>query len=443
MTKAVSTPDSIPSLSETTRASSDSGEHSPRVLFDESHEQEYETFISRVVAQSRSNKQADLEKDSIFESDASVASPTSWPSEEDDVDSRPVTAINSSPRGIEGDVADSKATKRGQSSYSPRQLVDMFHLFDGNRGSGQHRRYKSSDSTIMTSNMTQAAVRTRSPPKVDSLERECATLKEIIKGDSVHIIRLKASMERQQEETSDLRQELELVKKERDLLKERESQHTETMKILKKEIDALTQDVGVDKSPETHKELEQLRIENELFASQIIENEIELREARSVLSFLDSENGQMRKELDAVQGKLDADKETAPSSSDIVAQIRALEARVDEVERERDHANQRVIDGDRRRTEEIESVKKMIMENQLVLGGGKETFPSPFGRPESLAIVDSVGEAIEVTIDGEIMEAPTGADGTKDADNGKEKRGSWNLLLCDCFPSSDAGEEKK
>jgi len=128
--------------------------------------------------------------------------------------------------------------------------------------------------TAVTSNTSNLGVTAGShTPNVKSLELECSTLKEIIRVDSVSILKLKTSHEKLRHDAAKLKHELEYLKKDRDLLREREAQHRETIRVLKKELDTVTQ-IGAMSSPEAQKELEQLRIENELFATQIIENEV-------------------------------------------------------------------------------------------------------------------------------------------------------------------------
>jgi predicted RNase H-like nuclease (RuvC/YqgF family) len=91
--------------------------------------------------------------------------------------------------------------------------------------------------------------------KVDSLVRECATLKEIIRADSKNILQLKADIALLRRADSKIVPEIEAhkseflrMKVERDTLLDRELQHVETIKILKEELNSLTMQSGRRKS---------------------------------------------------------------------------------------------------------------------------------------------------------------------------------------------------
>ena len=154
-------------------------------------------------------------------------------------------------------------------------------------------------------------------PRAKSLEKECAALKEIMRVDSSNIVKLKTAFERLErksarylfeiralkEQLSTASRELNVLKREREMLLERETEHLETTRILKQEVDLLTRvttkrDVSVQsESNSDEEELRQLRLENQLFASQIIEYEGDL----NCISIMEKEQEQLKQKVAAMQ----------------------------------------------------------------------------------------------------------------------------------------------
>lgn len=138
-------------------------------------------------------------------------------------------------------------------------------------------------------------------PRAKNLEKEVEALKEILADDSCKILQLKSALETLradkfrnvldiqsfQEELESTKQDLENLKKEREVFLENETEYRETIRILKNEVDMLTRD-GQDSSSKMktskeqitvlvdQEELQQLRLENQLFAAQIVDYEAEL-----------------------------------------------------------------------------------------------------------------------------------------------------------------------
>lgn len=127
-------------------------------------------------------------------------------------------------------------------------------------------------------------------PRAETLKKECGTLKAIISADSSKIFQLKtalaaqsAAIESFKNQLGKAKRDLENLQKEKDILTETATEHRETIRILKEEVDRLTRydmptptgGIAVA-SPSVKLEFEQLRMENHLFASQIIEYEAEL-----------------------------------------------------------------------------------------------------------------------------------------------------------------------
>jgi hypothetical protein len=204
-------------------------------------------------------------------------------------------------------------------------------------------------------------------------------------------------------EIKKLRQDLEAVTRERDLLREREIQHAESLNILKQEINSLT--LAKISSPSSFStELEQLRLENELFAAQIVENEVEIREIRTVLECLDTENSQMRNDLEAVRGKMNeekagtkakADPESSVEARSLKDQIKDLASRLTDVERARGVLEASIEKETLLRSEEINAITSVVCET-------KEAVERAL-RSQARA-ADSSCEGFEVTMEGNVSD---------------------------------------
>ena len=129
-------------------------------------------------------------------------------------------------------------------------------------------------------------------PRAKTLEQECCTLKEIISGDSSKIFQLKTALAAQSAAIASFKDQLaasskalDILQKEKEVFVENETEYRETIRILKHEVDILTRDgegvpnrnlTAKDVSSSAKEELHQLRLENQLFAAQIVEYEAEL-----------------------------------------------------------------------------------------------------------------------------------------------------------------------
>ena len=160
-----------------------------------------------------------------------------------------------------------------------------------------------------------------------------------------------------------------------------------------------------------------------------------MREIRSVLDFLDRENAQMREELKMLQGKLlkekqDASGEEQKTNDLLTKKVEALANRLDHVEQERDQANEIIEERNRKRDEELESIKKMVQLDHLV----KEAMQDAgSGGGEEIEVSLSHGPIENSCCDGEKRRKD-------DAGKEQEAQGGWNLL-CDCFPTPGATKE--
>ena len=285
----------------------------------------------------------------------------------------------------------------GGLNLSPKQLGDLFSLFEETRREWPAAFRSAADtspanmsdtSTAVTGNLSTEAHTTGLET---SLQQENETLKEVISFDSRSLMKLKSEVgslqdisARQLQTIKDLQNQLDTVGRERDTFKDRDSVHQDTINILKEEVDSLTQR-GARPSPEILNEMEQLKIENELFASQIIENEAEMKEMRSLLEFMDKENEQLRQDLEALQK---AAREKAAESGDIAFQLKMLARRISDIERDQDIVRQSQEHDAQMRREELMSIKQMIT-------GDRESFDRRDGR-----ILECGGEGFEVALRG-------------------------------------------
>jgi hypothetical protein len=336
-------------------------------------------------------------------------------------------------------------------NLSPVQLAGIFDLFDTSRrqrprarppyqtesavsAKSPSRSPPSEASTTLTSNM--GAFEGKLSPRVQSLEHECSTLKQILQVDSENILKLKTEQEKLREQSSEhvieirlLKLALDTAKREKELQQERESQHLETNKILKKELDKLTT-VG---SALARKKIEQMRLENELFASQIIENEVEMREIHSSLEMLAAENARLRSKLQPVASKAGVkphDKvkitldDTASSETGLAKQVESLAARLVEIENRREQSAQLLEEEDRRREKELEGLKKMMLSIEMA-------------SKDEDSVEENEAQEVEVTLDGPMeIAVPRPPDESVPTKAQSED----TTFFCDCFPTHSSTE---
>jgi hypothetical protein len=181
--------------------------------------------------------------------------------------------------------------------FTPTNLSTMFNIFDAS-----HRKdRRNDDSHSVTNSVNDAVTEVASnidhsviiwERKIDLLEREITTLKEIIKADSVTILCLKTDLSALQERESKWIAE----RSARDVglsAQQRQSYET-TIQQLEAKIQFLSEPrIMIEVSGDG----EQLRLENELFASQIVDNETEIRKTRRIMSQIAEENASLSMEL--------------------------------------------------------------------------------------------------------------------------------------------------
>lgn len=156
------------------------------------------------------------------------------------------------------------ASCSGVLSLTPTQLANLFLAFQGNRKMWSSK-FKDSvsepDSSVDATDSTECVVEETVPKTIsttdrdkESLLRECTALKQIIEQDSIKIVNLKRAIDAQQElnalkeiEMEDKQIELQIaldridaIKKEKDIMLERQEELLETIQILKLEVDKLS-----------------------------------------------------------------------------------------------------------------------------------------------------------------------------------------------------------
>lgn len=465
--RAVVTPDSaVPSLTESSPASTDTDDVT-RVLFDiDTPEQKSRTSSPRVHWPNQNGT------DSINFSGVSVASfalslgdASSILEGEHPGDRQSFTSHNPH-QHILGSKLDLQRSKVGDDvmvepschsglNLSPTEVTKIFDIFDGSQKQRPpHQAYQaysdanfrppssaSETSTTVTSNMEFSAG--RSTQREKSLEHECVALKEILRVDTGNILKLKSEQEKLRAVDSDhkieirlLKLELDAAKREKELQQERESQHLETIKILKDEVDNLTT-VG---SVWSRKKIEQMRLENELFASQIIENEVETKEIRSSLDLLQVENEELRSDLASVRGEQEVQYKTTSNKveevrnlcpkTDLAKQVESLEIRLQDMEKAREWTLLSLREKSRGR-EETESPQDIVRSEAPVELSSEKEEDKPLDAGSEV-------QEVEVTLEGPVEKQTSLSQQGKGAERRPiaiQDDDGWNGF-CDCFPST-------
>lgn len=449
----VKTPDSVPSLAELSRASTEAEDVS-RVLFQTPDDEKMEVLLGY------SHSLSEEDKDPLFGSDISIASEGDNSIVNSDNESSyagqrdmpsPLTPCVSNRREANDDPIETYC--HTGFTLSPKELAGMFNIFNDSQKSDSLIDIYSPISTAadsgtdavteVTSNIDHSTISWER--KIDSLERECSTLKEIIKSDSVKILQLKTEIENQHVQSESLSQNrpepgASALKRERETLLKREAQHVESIKLLKQEIKNL-REARTDAT--LNKELEQLRLENELLAAQIVENETELFAARSTAKELADENATMKQQL-ALQEKTNPaavdkslhDNEMAilkPSTEMLEAQIASLAAKIAEIEADRERRDRELEEENRQTHDDLESIKAMIQPSFSY-----EETPS---KDSFVASVEDVNihkfnDEVEVTLEGMLIARSSSpredAVSTSDKDKAEELEDEPSGF-CDCL----------
>jgi hypothetical protein len=298
-----STPDSVPSLAEVSRASSDVDGISRNL------------FQTPEPRADRNMYSLEYNESQIFGSGITIAS------DANNCSSTPSAVLKKSPfvesqlfpTPLKKDVC--KHNDNGMYTYchgglpmSTKDLTGIFNIFADKQESGMNEKpspglISTADAeTEVTCNLDYSAYSSVNlERKIESLEHECATLKEIIKTDSATILQLKAEVARRETPVQDQSSTsmisalpgFSALKQERDVLFDRELKHVEMIAKLKQEISSL-KEMQECASQTLIFELEKCRLQNELLASQIVENEVETRGLKLWALNLENENKILR-----------------------------------------------------------------------------------------------------------------------------------------------------
>lgn len=444
-----STPDSMPSLGHTSHGSNEM-EGVSRVLF-----RTPEKGDQYVLDDYFRQEMVDDDEDSMFRSELSIK--TDRFGVFNDTHAVSPSFHGGEKIGIQYDegIETLHGSYLGDLRLTSYVFAGLYNIFDASQQRDASTASINDDVTEVTNNLDQSFdILDQSnlswERKTESLERENATLKEILASDSATILRLKTelSMYREDEQSQPLgplnAMETKCRVIENDVLL-----HNEAMiQQLQDEIHALTQAKPVD-STVSPKEIQQLRLENELLASQIVENESELLKTVERMKLMTVENT-----------KLKIANQQAPSNRSLdyilITQVASLTTRISDVERLLDDRRRPKEDRNFSTSERCEGWGPTAVSPIKVYtkDGVADTLSKQF-RNASFQIdqadevevfqLDHTGE-VEVTIDGVIMASQgTGSAGVRpDHPNPPptesiiaEKRGRF----CDCFRPSLAAVE--
>ena len=353
MMRPADSPDTIPSLTESSLAESPQDHVSRKLFQSEDKESIWEEMV-KVSKISEKNAFHD-EECSVFDAprsvvslDLAVESPLARGVDIDEKIALKRSIRSQSEHFLKCTESAEDATSVFGSVPPRKPLVNLFSMFDSNQrpqiwpstkpmcGStrtcfeecGQSNNSED-DITFKLDNTT--SVTTATGPhwleekwrkKAIFVERECVALKELVQIDAERISRLKEALkglnenEKQRKlematvtlELKKARKYIEVLSKEHEEFAEREAQHLETIKHLKKEINELTENRNV---PYDEKMIESLKFENDLFAAQMVENERLMDRFHVQLGCKDAENERLQLTIESLQERLESDGEAS------------------------------------------------------------------------------------------------------------------------------------
>jgi hypothetical protein len=246
-------------------------------------------------------------------------------------------------------------------SLTPKQLAEIFFAFGGRNTESDKNNTASPPPPPppppkLKSEKTAAAAPPKSSkeenwkPRLESLETECVALKKIIKVDSSNLLKLKRAIEAQRQliakrdlqlqnkqiELQITGERLEDIRKERDMFRERESDLLEAMEILKHEVDKLSrsEQFDIQEYEAEKKELDDLKTENQRFASQIVEHEVAIAEGRSTLQQKESENESLKLEIASLHGRIESQDQVGQRDKELGLTLQQKELENESLKRE-------------------------------------------------------------------------------------------------------------
>lgn len=327
------------------------------------------------------------------------------------------------------------STCQGALSISPKDFVGMFNLFDRSKqGALDANTPKSNATSAVTeviSNLGRDLSSVASSREIESLQRECNTLKEIIKADSENLLNLRAELETvrnsPQSQGSDHDDSTHArVYKERELLLKREKLYEERIKQLTEAMNKMKDGSGFSKR------IDQLQLENELLSFQIIELE---RTNRNIIE----ENETLKQQLVMVR-RLDPvpeETERKKSNSILRMQVASLSARLEEIEHDMVH---RERERAQRLSDSMDSSGILVSPspNRSADSVDSENTGTGNDAPELVANDSEV----EVTLDGLIISTSTSGEFRNELrklprnDQAGLAPPASRYYFCDCFSGS-------
>lgn len=293
-------PASVPSLSATTAASSTSfTDQVVRELF--ASPQDKDQDIDRHIL--GESLHIEVDRESLYGSDISVASEGTYVSTDRNDDRNDRNGHNDYRDGdspVDGSHVKIFPGCHGAINLPPNFASTMFHMFDSSQraDAGISSENSVNDAaTEVASNIDHSILLWER--KIDSLEREITTLKGIIKSDSLTILSLKTALfefdEKEIMSTQDF-----VSEQGSELSTQKVKEYEETIQHLHDEIEVLT---SKEDSNDKDSHEAQLQLQNELFASQIIESETEIRQTRDIIAQMAEENVKLSMELLELRSK--------------------------------------------------------------------------------------------------------------------------------------------
>ena len=293
-------PDSVPSLSATTTSSTFT-DQVVRELFPIPRE----AMSGNKLYASGDSLHAEVDRESLFGSDISVASEGTYVSSSDD--DRMIHPEQNDNRDDDSPEDGSQVKMfpgcHGAISLPPNFPSTMFNIFDSSHKKGAYDDAKSAANSVndaateVASNIDHSILLWER--KIDSLEREIATLKGIIKSDSVTILNLKTALSEYQEKEC-LPSDGFISEQGSELSVQQFKEYEETIQQLHDEIEVLTKKEGDDDKLNIEA---QLQLQNEIFASQIIESESEIRKSQDIISQIAEDNVKLSMELSVLRAQ--------------------------------------------------------------------------------------------------------------------------------------------
>lgn len=232
--------------------------------------------------------------------------------------------------------------------------------------------------------------------RIETLERECATLKDIIRSDSVRILQLRTKLEaaRGHGQRGNFRKQrvLEILKRENAALLAQESQLLETIAELRAKIMEL-ENMQNNKCLTMSNETELLRLQNELLANQIVTNEADLHA-------LSLENTELKEQLvkDATTPGHPKTIEDDYFRDTLQDQLSALVVQITEIGKERERRD-KVIEEDNRQIHDELAAIAIIHPPSSPHQSDDQDYKDEMGTKVEPCGCDDV----EVTLEGQII----------------------------------------